>query len=111
MRLRRGLTGRVEFDDQTGERLVHDGMDILNVLSKDVVQVETTSSDQTHFTCRTSWDMSRVQSFKFVLQRFKSISTQGKCPCNMSVGKPAFRFLVLVQRCFLQYCCLLCCTK
>ena len=54
MRLtRKGLTGRVEFDDQTGERLVYDGMDILNVLSKDVVQVETITSDQTHLTRRT----------------------------------------------------------
>ena len=34
-----GLTGLVEFDAHTGERLVKDGMDILNVLPEDVIQV------------------------------------------------------------------------
>ena len=56
----------MEFDDQTGERLVHDGMDILNVLSKDVVQVETITSDQTHLTRRTSWE--HVAGTKFQIR-------------------------------------------
>ncbi|XP_068747188.1 glutamate receptor 2-like isoform X2 [Montipora capricornis] len=35
----KGLTGEVEFDLRTGERLVEDGMDIMNILEGDVAQV------------------------------------------------------------------------
>lgn len=35
----KGLTGFVEFDGRTGERLVPDGIDIMNVVSQDVIQV------------------------------------------------------------------------
>lgn len=37
----KGLTGQVEFDRGTGERLLVDGMDIMNVADNGVVQVKS----------------------------------------------------------------------
>lgn len=36
----KGLTGDVKFDGDSGERIVQDGMDILNVLPQDVKKVQ-----------------------------------------------------------------------
>lgn len=36
----KGLTGDVRFDGDSGERMVQDGMDILNVLPEDVKKVQ-----------------------------------------------------------------------